>query len=505
VRLKERMELDKKKIQFVIDCFFQKSRGDGILYNYLHDGRLFYETDLDQWHYWNDFYWDTDSFNFRLAEVEACCQLYEKAADEILKYQKEETGFEKFNHKLLLDRAAYLRTTKGRNACVNFAISNIRISEKDKIRIMKRMKDINKNPYIVPCRNAVIDLRTNEPVLPDPNEFMTNYIDVYYDSHATCENFEKNLMLVYDNDTDLIKFIQKLFGLALCGKVSEHIFVIFSGNGRNGKGVMLEDIMLSMFGTFGIAISENLLVESSYVQSANSPSPAMLSFLGKRYALASESTSKRNFHSELVKRLTGGDSITARAAYEKYNISFKPTHTLFFMTNTIPYVDPLDNAFWKRVIIVPHDIQFVDKPTEELKSNERKKVLNISDILLREKSGIFNWMLEGYQLYKTEGLVYPDAVKEAIAVYRDDVDTTGIRQYIKEYYTFDEDSKVLFSDVYDRYRSWYEENVSHKDRNIPSKRTFGSRVRAFSKMLKVEKFCGDTYIYGLKLSRNSDY
>jgi len=492
---------NKEFIQFVINCYLQKSRGDGILYNILNEGSLFYDVDSgsekDGWYFWNDIYWETDNYNFRLAEVEACSLIYEKVGESIKKHQAEETGFKKFKANKLFERADFLRTTKGRNACISFATSNIRISERGNIKILKKSDAINQKPHIVPCNNAVIDLRKNEAIIPNPSHYMTNHLNVFYDPYAECPKFKKNMYLIYDGDEELIQFVQKLFGIALYGKVEEHLFIIFNGNGRNGKGLLLEDIILSVFGTFGLSVSENLLVESSYVQSANSPTPAMLSFLGKRFALSSESTSRRNFHAELVKRLTGGDSIVARAAYEKFNISFKPTHTLFFMTNTIPYVDPLDNAFWKRVVIVPHYIQFEDKPEELLEKNERKKDITIAGQLLEEKPGILNWILEGYQLYRTQGLVYPNSVLSAISEYRDDVDTTGIRQFMKEFYEFDESSKVLFSDAYGFYVRWYEENVSTKDKHLPSKRTFGSRLRKYSKHLKVDKIGGDTYIFGV--------
>jgi putative DNA primase/helicase len=42
--------------------------------------------------------------------------------------------------------------------------------------------------------------------------------------------------------------------------------------------------------------------------------------------------------------------------------------------------------------------------------------------LKSEASGILNWLIEGYQLYRAEGLEQPDAVRESTASYREDQD-----------------------------------------------------------------------------------
>ena len=51
---------------------------------------------------------------------------------------------------------------------------------------------------------------------------------------------EKFLFEIFQEDKDLTDYIQRLFGYSITGKTTEHILPILWGQGRNGKGTLLE-------------------------------------------------------------------------------------------------------------------------------------------------------------------------------------------------------------------------------------------------------------------------
>ena len=58
-------------------------------------------------------------------------------------------------------------------------------------------------------------------------------------------------------------------------------------------------------------------------------------------------------HQSRVKWLTGNDTITGRNPHDRYEVSFKPSHTLFLLTNHKPHAPADDFAFWERMILFP--------------------------------------------------------------------------------------------------------------------------------------------------------
>ena len=72
-----------------------------------------------------------------------------------------------------------------------------------------------------------------------------------------------------------------------------------------------------------------------------------------------ETAEGRRFNESLVKQLTGGDAITARRMFED-NWTFEPTHKLWLATNHRPEIRGTDHAIWRRIRLIPFNVQFSD-------------------------------------------------------------------------------------------------------------------------------------------------
>ena len=99
--------------------------------------------------------------------------------------------------------------------------------------------------------------------------------------------WESFLSEIFDGDTKLIKYLQRLCGYGCTGQSTEHKYPIAWGTGRNGKGTMFETLGYVLGDLAGPMESEMLLMQKFFRQ-AGSPSSDVMSLRGKRLVWASE-------------------------------------------------------------------------------------------------------------------------------------------------------------------------------------------------------------------------
>ena len=121
---------------------------------------------------------------------------------------------------------------------------------------------------------------------------------------------------------------------------------------------------------------------------------------------------------------------------------------IFIDTNHLPYITDQTLFESGRIKIIPFNRHF--KPKErDLRLGEK---LGTAESL----SGILNWCIEGYKLYKTEGLTEPPEVIAATEKYRLDSDRMG--QFFAQCLKKEKGSELKPSAIYTRYREWCGEN-----------------------------------------------
>src|SRR4030042_5576022 len=116
---------------FIKMCLDANELGDGVLYTALNKKQFIYNVTADDWMVWNGQYWDYDEHNKHLAAVEIVVdrlleettQISEqidwaiKKKDNSKKSELEALGTS------IYKRIARLRTDRGRNPCIKFALS----------------------------------------------------------------------------------------------------------------------------------------------------------------------------------------------------------------------------------------------------------------------------------------------------------------------------------------------------------------------------------------------
>ena len=73
---------------------------------------------------------------------------------------------------------------------------------------------------------------------------------------------------------------------------------------------------------------------------------------------------------------------------------------------------------------------------------------------MAELPGILNWLVEGYNLWKEEGLIPPPAVLDAVKQYRDDEDL--LSDFINEHVRPSPGTDTSKGEMFECYQDWAE-------------------------------------------------
>ena len=309
---------------------------------------------------------------------------------------------------------------------------------------------LDSNPWLLNVQNGTIDLRTGELRPHKQEDLITKLIDVPYDRNAACPVWEAFIQRIMHDDPDLIRFLQKLVGYSLTGNTGEQVMFMLYGTGANGKSTFI-DTLLSLLGDYGLQTPTETLLN----RKENAMSNDIARLRGARFVSAVESEHGRKLAEVQVKRLTGGDVITARFLYHEY-FRFIPEFKLVLAMNNKPIIEGSDHGIWRRIRVIPFTVTI---PPEEQDKNLGEKLKN-------ELAGILRWSVEGALRWQKEGLEAPESVKVMTENYRAEMDV--LADFIKECCDVsDPNAETPFQDLYFRYQDWCiaedEEPISKKE------------------------------------------
>ncbi len=479
--------------RYVQACLDANELGDGLLYAAVNRDKFIYNVTAQEWLKWDGHHWAADEHNQAAAAAENVVdRLLEETADlsrqidEAVKRKDKElrTKLEKQRDRIYR-RIDKLRTERGRNPCLKFAISC-----RDPLTVTA--ESLDRLGWVLPVQNGLIDLVTGKFREGRREDFVTIVSPISWQGYDVPRDlWVKYLLEVMNGEQEMVDYLQRLLGYAITGSTREHIMPVFWGKGRNGKGTLVK-IMQHVMGPLAGTIQTEMLLYSRMQRSSAGPSPDIMDLKGLRMAFASETEEGQRFSASKVKWLTGGDQLVGRNLNEKKQLRFNPSHTVFLMTNDKPVVAGDDYAFWKRVHLIPFKLSYVvDKAPEDLDEFERIADPDMEEKLKTQAPGILAWLVEGCFKYQKEGLNPPATVRDATLEYQQDEDLLG--QFLEGYCEVKPGLKGKSSDIFDKFNRWFKENVSPK--GISHKR-FGGMMK---KRFYPTKVSGIVYYQGVEL------
>lgn len=298
------------------------------------------------------------------------------------------------------------------------------------------VRELDADPHLLNVGNGTVNLRTGRLWPHDPADRITKVCGVDYDPAARGEEWAAFLARVLP-DFEVRGYLQRLTGVALLGKVVEHVLAIATGTGANGKSTFVNAVCTAL-GDYASTLEPDLFMHR---QGAH-PTGEM-DLLGTRLAVVSESEKDRRLAEATMKRLTGGDTIRARRMRQDF-VEFAPSHTPLLVTNHLPKVSGDDPAIWRRIRVIPFGV--------EIPPDERDK--HLDEKLAAEASAVLGWAIAGYQQYAARGdLAEPASVLVATDAYRNDSDAVA-RFVAEECITSSPAVKATTSQLHDAWARW---------------------------------------------------
>ena len=213
---------------------------------------------------------------------------------------------------------------------------------------------------------------------------------------------------IFAGNGALIRFVQKAVGYSLTGSTDEQAIFFCVGDGQNGKSTFME----VPGGPFGANYAANVQAKTLLARGqTNDISSDIARLKGPRFVTCAEPNEGARLDEGLIKQLTGGDRVTARRLYAD-EMEFVPKFKIWMGTNHKPVIRGRDYGIWRRLRIIPFDVKI---PAEKVDRRLKYK-------LRAEYPGILRWAVEGCRLWQREGLAMPQAVEDALAEYKSEMD-----------------------------------------------------------------------------------
>jgi putative DNA primase/helicase len=476
----------------ILDALGRNEDGDASLFIRLYRDRFRYDHTERTWSVFNGNAFDRDTVNEVTSSVDGVVGLYQKEADRqnwnIQKLEREQKTDEADTHKKLLSEL-YKRIRNLQSVYRKANILTLAAAGRDSLGIAGDEWD--KHEMTLACKNGVISLRDGTFRPGRPEDLIRTYAPVEWKGlDCPAPMWETFLSQVFDRQQEVIDYLQRHLGYSLTGKANEHHYPINYGDGRNGKGTLFE-ALANVLGDLAGPVESEMLLAHKFTKQSGGPTSDIMYLRGKLLVWSSETEEGRHLSTSRLKLLTGGDSLTGRVPHAKWQVTFKPTHTLFLLTNHKPHAPANDFALWSRIVLIPFTQVFIDEPVKE---NEHKADSGLLDKLKGEAPGILAWLVRGCLEYQKVGLKPPETIKKATASYRNEEDL--ISQFIEHRCETASHYKVKAGELYNAYKSWCE-TYGHEALNGTR---FGKEIKSRFDCVKLRHV---EYI-GLRLNEGED-
>jgi putative DNA primase/helicase len=315
--------------------------------------------------------------------------------------------------------------------------------------------DFDADPWVLNVANGVLDLRTARLRPHDPTLRCRKLAPVAWDPEAPCPTWERFVARVLGERPELIRYVRRAVGYALTGRTDEQCLFFLHGRGANGKSTFLETLR-RLAGDYAIQADFSTLAEKK----GDGPRNDVARLERARLVTASELGEGKRLNEELVKSLTGSETITARFLHKEF-FEFRPEFKLWLAANHKPVIRGTDDGIWRRVRLIPFEVQIPEA--------ERDPALQ--DKLVAELPGILAWAVSGCLEWQRDGLPMPSEVRQATAAYREESDVLGA--WVAEACEVAPGKATPASLLYANYRRWAETGGEY----VMSQTAFGRRLQ----------------------------
>ncbi|WP_321911057.1 phage/plasmid primase, P4 family [Burkholderia cepacia] len=318
---------------------------------------------------------------------------------------------------------------------INEAVEILRIAHS------KKDEDFGHALALICLRNGTLNPVTGELLPHAPEHYLTNRLELDYDTAAECPLWLSTLAGIFQPDhdqTERIQFLQEFIGYCLIPDTRMHKFLWLVGAGGNGKSLILS-VIANLIGSHNVSHAAVERLENPNVRAE---------LQGKLVNVSAEMSAQATVSDGYLKQIVSGDCIEAERKFEP-SFSFKPYAKLIGATNTLPRLLDHSEGFARRAVIVRFNRQFSDAERDP----------RLEDKLKAELPGIMNWALSGLRNLLTRGhFIVPPSSEQEVQRYR--ISSDPVRQFAEDFLTPSTDKSTWIggAPLYQDYRDWARDN-----------------------------------------------
>ena len=263
-------------------------------------------------------------------------------------------------------------------------------------------------------------------------------------------NFEIEKINKFFNDIqpnkESLECVKSILRRGMYGKQDE-VFVLFNGDGGNGKGVLMELFKSLLSGQYLYEGSNSVLTEKIKKTGANQE---LANCDLKRTILFSEPDEGVKLNGATIKYLSGNPIINARGLYSK-KTQTNIHGTIIMECNKRPAISGrADNSFFRRLIDIHFPTNFVDSVDDILDHTYKLKdpTLKSDDFKESCKYALFKILCEAKQ-----NIYIPKHIKERTQKFL--LNNDEFFCFLSEYYekTDDSNNYIKINDMYNLYKT----------------------------------------------------
>lgn len=330
----------------------------------------------------------------------------------------------------------------------------------------------------------------------DPADLITRMAEVEFDPAAECPGWLARLEHLQP-EADQREMMRRIQGYALLGVRSEQKWVVAQGRGGDGKSLSYVVLAEIMGDYYRHADVQSFLKGGTKSGSDHSEDLARLAG-DTRFVTCDEPERFATWNGKILKQMTSGSKMTVRALRQA-SMEIEPRWLLLVECNPFPRPPTSDDGFWRRCLPFQWPVQLtqaeqVAQPFDVLKAS-----------LLKERSGILNWMIGGAIAWLGERDLKPSARSMEVKENYRNTSDPFTEWYRTRCVTGDPDDKSLRakgSDLHANFKTFCEEELGIDGAKVPGLRAFGTQLD--ERQHPNRKSMGNKWRLGIRLKDDAE-
>ncbi len=353
-----------------------------------------YVTEEKSWRVWNGVLWEADLTG---ASVSRCFEaMTEKMLDEAKAMAEDDPIKKPFT--------AHVRRLRdsGRTAIMSLIASHVTCSA----------SEFDADPRYLNLQNGVYDM-VDDAFLPHDTKYMlTKVAGFSYDEDAKAPKSEVFLGDLLPSE-QMREFTLQALAYSMTGEADRKAMFVLQGIPNSGK-TQITEMAARLFGDYAVSVSPGTFTK----RREHGPNPELHNMRGARFVYTSETSYEIQLDEELVKRITGKDTMSTRTLYERPQ-QWVPQCTVWIATNNLPRFGSDSDAMWKRV----KTVRFVNEFSDDGSSGHVAQPNIGRSLASEEAAGLFNLLLGALRRYRVAGrLAEPQELRDSVSAHREEVD-----------------------------------------------------------------------------------